>query len=148
MDHRLANAMNSIHTDYRIVGCEACGTDGRLYVLDYCHGSRNEPPHWGDRDDGPCPYCEGTGGEIIEVEPIGIEDLGNMSDDFCLTHGYEHMMRRMGCVWCAACEERNTAIQAILRDVAELPDRNSPDDSPDMMLVTSEELRVILMRHL
>jgi hypothetical protein len=28
--------------------------------------------------------------------------------------------------------------------VAELPDRTSPDDEPDMMLVTAEELKTIL----
>jgi hypothetical protein len=34
---------------------------------------------------------------------------------------------------------------AIVRDVAELPDRTSPDDQPEMMLVTSDELRNIIL---
>lgn len=35
-------------------------------------------------------------------------------------------------------------ISNIIRDVAELPDRTSPDDQPDVMLVSSGELRLIL----
>ena len=35
-------------------------------------------------------------------------------------------------------------IDSIVRDVAELPDRNSPDDNPEMMLVTDTELRAII----
>lgn len=61
--------------DTRIVLCQACGSEGRVYVTGYDHGSWNEPPHWYERDTGPCPYCEGTGGEIIETEPIEMEDL-------------------------------------------------------------------------
>lgn len=51
----------------RIVPCEHCGSEGRLYS-----GHANDP---NPRDDGPCPVCEGTGGEIIEAEPITLEDL-------------------------------------------------------------------------
>lgn len=36
----------------------------------------------------------------------------------------------------------------IVRDVAELPDRTSPDDAPEMMLVTREELEVIVLNAL
>lgn len=35
-------------------------------------------------------------------------------------------------------------ISAVIRDVAELPDRTSPSDWPDAMLVTAEELREII----
>lgn len=35
-------------------------------------------------------------------------------------------------------------ITTIIRDVAELPDRDSPADQPDMMLVSADELRTIL----
>lgn len=35
-------------------------------------------------------------------------------------------------------------IDQVLRDVAELPDRNSPDGQPDMMLVSADELRGII----
>lgn len=37
-------------------------------------------------------------------------------------------------------------IEAAIRDVAELPDRDSPPDQPDMMLVSGNELREILSR--
>jgi hypothetical protein len=34
----------------------------------------------------------------------------------------------------------------IVRDVAELPDRSSPDDWPEAMIVTDAELREIVIR--
>ncbi len=40
------------------------------------------------------------------------------------------------------------AITLILQDVCELPDRTSPDDQPEMMLVTGTELDMLLRRHL
>jgi hypothetical protein len=39
-------------------------------------------------------------------------------------------------------------IDQIICDVSELPDRNSPEDWPDAMLVTADELRIILERAL
>lgn len=46
-------------------------------------------------------------------------------------------------------DKRAAAIAAlIVRDVAEIPDRCSPDDQPEMMLVTSDELTDIVMRRL
>lgn len=39
-------------------------------------------------------------------------------------------------------------VGSVLNDVAELPDRTSPDDEPDMMLVTHDELKAILCRRL
>lgn len=39
-------------------------------------------------------------------------------------------------------------VNSVLSDVAELPDRTSPDDEPDMMLVTAEELKIILCTRL
>ena len=38
-------------------------------------------------------------------------------------------------------------IDSVLRDVAELPDRNSPEDWPEAMLVTGAELRQIIVTH-
>lgn len=35
----------------------------------------------------------------------------------------------------------------VVQDVAELPDRTSPDDKPDMMLVSADELRSIIAAH-
>jgi len=52
--------------DLRIVLCEACGSEGRILS---CDGG----PY--DTDGGPCPYCEGTGGELIKVQPITEEDF-------------------------------------------------------------------------
>lgn len=38
----------------------------------------------------------------------------------------------------------NSTVYQILRDVAELPDRTSPLDQPEMMLVTRDELEKIV----
>lgn len=40
---------------------------------------------------------------------------------------------------------QHRAVAEILVDVAELPDRTSPEDQPDMMLVTANELRDIVL---
>lgn len=42
----------------------------------------------------------------------------------------------------------NKFITDVCRDVAELPDRTSPADNPDMMLVTADELEQILRKRL
>ncbi|WP_252720782.1 hypothetical protein [Acinetobacter radioresistens] len=39
-------------------------------------------------------------------------------------------------------------IELIIRDVAELPDRTSPEDWPEALIVTSVELEEILTQHL
>lgn len=44
--------------------------------------------------------------------------------------------------------ELEKTIERILRDSCELPDRNSPEDQPEMLLITVEELDMILRRHL
>jgi hypothetical protein len=64
-------------SDPRIIPCECCGTEGRIYVLDFnhCHETGGG---WGERDIGSCEACEGTGGEIIETQPITFEDLEMM----------------------------------------------------------------------
>jgi hypothetical protein len=41
-----------------------------------------------------------------------------------------------------------SVIDLIIRDVSELPDRTSPDDQPDVMLVTGRELEDILLERL
>ena len=51
--------------DPRIVPCERCQTEGRIYCGQYED----------EQDCGPCPVCEGTGGEIVETEPVTLEDL-------------------------------------------------------------------------
>lgn len=38
-------------------------------------------------------------------------------------------------------------VAAVIQDIAELGDRISPDDQPEMMLVTADELRRIIERH-
>ena len=52
-------------TDHRIVLCENCQSEGRLYRGQYED----------ERDCGPCPVCEGTGWEIIKTEPVTLEDI-------------------------------------------------------------------------
>ena len=49
----------------RIICCETCGGEGQIYGGEYED----------ERDCGPCEVCEGTGGEIIETQPIEMEDL-------------------------------------------------------------------------
>lgn len=39
-------------------------------------------------------------------------------------------------------------VNSVITAVAELPDRSSPEDEPDMMLVTAEELKTILCTRL
>lgn len=39
-------------------------------------------------------------------------------------------------------------VGSVINAVSELPDRTSPDDEPDMMLVTAEELKTILCTRL
>lgn len=50
----------------RVVLCETCGSEGRLLTND-------GGPY--DTDWGPCPWCESTGGEVIETQPITLEDF-------------------------------------------------------------------------
>lgn len=60
-------------TEFRIVPCDVCGTEGRIA---HFTGWRIRP--WGPEETGweePCAECEGTGGMLIEVEPIELEDL-------------------------------------------------------------------------
>lgn len=51
--------------DVRVVLCEACGSEGRIYRGQYDD----------ERDCGECPACEGTGGEIVAVTPITVDAL-------------------------------------------------------------------------
>lgn len=79
----------------RIVPCEACGTEGRIAV--------------GDPDTGhykPCEYCDGTGGEVIETQPVELVQCDNClqmfhpEDEGCFI-GYH---RSYGdCCQCADC---------------------------------------------
>ena len=45
-------------------------------------------------------------------------------------------------------QEIDSLINIVIRDVAELPDRTSPEDWPDAMIVTSDELEEILTNRL
>jgi hypothetical protein len=66
--------------DWRIVMCEACGSEGRIYEPMWTY-ERDCGPHLDDVDVGPCPYCDGTGGEIIATQPIEFEDLATLGGD-------------------------------------------------------------------
>lgn len=60
----------------RIIPCTHCGSEGRIIrqCIGYEPGCAHPHMH-GERDDGECPVCEGTGGEIIETYAIEMEDL-------------------------------------------------------------------------
>lgn len=45
-------------------------------------------------------------------------------------------------------QDADSIIKAVLLDVAELPDRTSPEDQPEMMLVSGDELALILVEQL
>lgn len=62
-------------TDLRIIGCEHCGTEGRIYS-----GHPNDPH---PRDCGPCPVCDGECSVVIEVEPIEMEELDRANCPDC-----------------------------------------------------------------
>jgi hypothetical protein len=47
----------------------------------------------------------------------------------------------------SATAQRGSLADLVIRDVQELPDRTSPDDWPEAMLVTAAELRDIIERH-
>lgn len=62
-------------TDVRIVLCEVCGSEGRIYTPSYCfdeYGNHMDYVH-------DCPWCEATGGELIKVYPIEMDDLDAMA---------------------------------------------------------------------
>jgi hypothetical protein len=56
----------------RIVCCSCCDGEGR--IQHYTGGL-----DWGDGSPRgytePCPYCDGTGGEIIETEIVTLDDI-------------------------------------------------------------------------
>lgn len=52
----------------RIVCCDGCGGEGRVL---YSDGG----PY--DTDGGPCPWCEETGGAVIETEPVDLADISD-----------------------------------------------------------------------
>lgn len=60
----------------RVVPCETCGTEGR--IIKQCIGYEpgcGHPHHFGERDDGECPVCEGACERLVEVEPITLKDI-------------------------------------------------------------------------
>lgn len=62
------NNVTHMCRDPRIWPCQWCGSEGRIYS-----GHPNDPD---PRDEGACEACDGTGLEVIETEPIEMEDLG------------------------------------------------------------------------
>lgn len=53
----------------RVVECSGCDGEGRIY-----HGDPDTG--WSER----CPYCEGTGGEVIEALPVDLIDLDEINE--------------------------------------------------------------------
>jgi hypothetical protein len=64
-------------SEWRIVPCENCGTEGRLTWQTGGMDDYGNPLE----DSAPCPCCDETGGEIIAVQPIEIEDLDEIGGD-------------------------------------------------------------------
>jgi hypothetical protein len=62
-------------TDMRLVLCEYCGSEGRLYTSRY---GGNDPDVWPIGD---CPVCEGTCFVIIETEPVELSDLETLMSE-------------------------------------------------------------------
>lgn len=77
----------------------------------------------GDDDPSPCPRCGATVSGNDQVRGV------------C-------QAPEINAAW------KRVQISDIVREVAELPDRTSPDDQPEMMLVTAAELTAILAGHL
>ena len=73
-DPVVSSSLRSCAEDLRVVPCETCGTEGRIIRQALYHSSA----HVGAPDEidyGECPDCDGTGGALVEVEPIEEDDL-------------------------------------------------------------------------
>jgi hypothetical protein len=79
-EERMAAIRAVADEDFRIVPCEACGSEG----YESYTATVYEPGCGFGHDDvfldysRPCPVCEGTGGAVIPVEPITLDDLLEM----------------------------------------------------------------------
>lgn len=69
-------------TDFRLVLCENCGSEGRLYRRCMVYEPGCAFAHEDQEDAGECPECKGTGRALVEVEPITIEDLEDNNAPF------------------------------------------------------------------
>lgn len=78
-----------------LVLCEACGSEGRILTA-----NGNDPDH---TDLGECPWCSGTGGELVECEPITLEDL---EDAHCGETSTVMADDQLGMNWWNALSER------------------------------------------
>lgn len=56
--------------DLRFVVCQECDGEGRRWRTHFSHW---DPPE--DVDAGPCPTCDGTGYEVVEVEPLSEDEF-------------------------------------------------------------------------
>jgi len=64
--------------DYRLVCCAGCDGEGRLY---FGH------PEWSLE---PCPYCEGTGGELLACEPLDETDAEHIDREIAIFERSQH----------------------------------------------------------
>lgn len=62
-------------TNPRVVFCEACGSEGRIYRRGWVYESGCSHAHVGEVDDGECPVCQGRGEVEIETQPVDLADL-------------------------------------------------------------------------
>jgi hypothetical protein len=63
--------------DLIIIRCRSCGSEGRIYRQGIASRWALEPV---EIDEGQCPDCDGTGGEMIEGEPITLDDLIELAE--------------------------------------------------------------------
>ena len=59
--------------DVRFIPCDFCGTEGRIVTETMCFPYQDRVV-----DHGPCQACDGTGEELVAVEPVTLADLEEM----------------------------------------------------------------------
>lgn len=62
--------LSAISIELRFVACQDCDGEGRRWRTHFSHW---DPPE--DVDAGPCSTCEGTGYEVVEVEPLSEDEF-------------------------------------------------------------------------
>lgn len=65
-----ASELSQISIELRFIVCQDCDGEGRRWRT---HFSQWDPPE--DVDAGPCPTCDGTGYEVVEVESLSEEEF-------------------------------------------------------------------------
>ena len=61
--------------DVRLDVCSCCDGEGRVYERVWVYERGCGFAHEDDADVGPCDECDGTGGALVPVEPVELEDV-------------------------------------------------------------------------